>query len=72
MKVGIIGLTKMNTITNTIWRQELKSTTDYVVLTWLHHAYNLVTEEVFSYNEGAEIDYEELYNKVLNKFEEIS
>lgn len=58
---------------NTIRTQELNSTTDFDTLQTLYNAYVTVAmENLAGEYTGCGMKYKEFYDKVLNKFEEMS
>ena len=68
--ITILDIIKESSVTKTIWKQELKSTEDVSTLRALLTAYvNVATEDLIVY--GTEVEYQDFYNKVLNRFEEI-
>lgn len=68
--IAILDIIKLNRLLLTLWKQELSCTEDYYLLTVLHKAYSEVVDEVFDYSDDSML-YKDLYNKVLNKFEEM-
>ena len=71
--VTLLDIIKSNTLTKTIWKQELKCTEDFNGLLTLFDAYTrVVSEHQHSFEDGCGIYYKDLYDKVLNKFEEMS
>lgn len=68
--ISILDIIKLNRLLLTIWKQELSCTEDYHLLTVLHKAYNDIVEEVSNSGEDSML-YKDLYDKVLNKFEEM-
>ncbi|UUW39755.1 hypothetical protein VP14_068 [Vibrio phage VPMCC14] len=68
--ITILDIIKLNRLLLTIWKQELSCTEDIYLLIVLHKAYMDVVEEVSNYSDD-KLLYKDLYDKVLNKFEEM-
>lgn len=68
--ITILDIIKLNRLLLTVWKQELSCTEDVYLLTVLHKAYCVVVEDMFDYSND-KLLYKELYDKVLNKFEEM-
>jgi len=66
-RIRLLDLIKDYSIMSTIWKQELQSTTDWETLHNLFYAYRSVAEEMFDID--CEVEYTEIYRKVLEKFE---
>ena len=66
-RIRLLDLIKDSSIMSTIWKQELQSTTDWETLHNLFYAYRFVVEEMFEVD--CEVEYAEMYRKVLEKFE---
>ncbi|ALM62106.1 hypothetical protein AXI64_gp114 [Vibrio phage qdvp001] len=71
--ITLIDIIKSTALTKTIWKQELKCTEDFSELLTLFDAYTkVVGEHQHSFEDGCGVHYKELYDEVLNKFEELS
>ena len=70
--ITLVDIIKSATITKTLWKQELKRTEDFVELLTLFDAYTKVIGELqHSFEDNCGVYYKDLYDKVLNKFEEM-
>ena len=70
-KFSLLDVIKDSSVTKTIWRQELNSTEDSDILRQLLDAYLSVSmESLCREHTGCDVEYNEFYKKVLNKFEE--
>lgn len=71
--ITLLDIIKRCRTMNTIRTQELKSTTDFDTLQTLYSAYVDVSMETLTREyTDCEVKYKEFYDKVLNRFEEIS
>uniref|UniRef100_A0AB39AJE3 Uncharacterized protein n=1 Tax=Vibrio phage P018-4 TaxID=3229728 RepID=A0AB39AJE3_9CAUD len=71
--ITLLDIIKRCRTMNTIRTQELQSTTDFDTLQVLYSAYiDVVMENLVEEYTGCEMKYKEFYDKVLNKFEEMS
>ncbi|AUR91659.1 hypothetical protein NVP1161O_217 [Vibrio phage 1.161.O._10N.261.48.C5] len=65
--IRLLDLIKDSSVMSTIWKQELDSTTDWGTLHNLFYSYRSVVQEMFDID--CEVEYSEVYRKVLDKFE---
>jgi len=71
--ITLLDIIKRCRTMNTIRTQELKSTTDFNILQTLYSAYVIVSMETITREySGCTMKYKYFYDRVLNKFEEMS